>query len=396
MKMTDIYVDTISNNMRSNAKNLKLLNKEVLRDNTAFPGFIESANTFKRCLVEKSEPFSVVSESKITETISYSSKRKTNMHLIAEKNQIGHIASTKKSDYRDYSSLRFRNDFNPSYYRRLCKTGGYGNQFPEKLHYVLEESSRAGLDNIIGWKSHGRAFCVYDVQGFVKLILPKYFKQSKWSSFQRQLNIYGFNRITKGVDMGSYYHELFLRIIPRLSFDIQNTRIKGKHSKKRIEKKTDPDFSTMPNVGNTSTLVTGAKILANNLNAKKQTKANEKNDYISLFEEEVNILTVPAGKDSGKVDATKIERNILPPQTSSRSKAVTNYTEPDIFEGLEMPPIDLASGFFISSDDKVEEVLLNFLPNIKRSFDNRYWNIFYEDRQIISYPNIKASTKIIE
>jgi hypothetical protein len=41
--------------------------------------------------------------------------------------------------------------------------------------------------------------------------MPLYFRQSKITSFQRQLNLYGFIRITQGLDRGGYYHELFLR-----------------------------------------------------------------------------------------------------------------------------------------------------------------------------------------
>ena len=46
---------------------------------------------------------------------------------------------------------------------------------------------------------------------FTTEILPRYFNQSKFTSFQRQLNLYRFSRITTGKDRGGYYHELFLR-----------------------------------------------------------------------------------------------------------------------------------------------------------------------------------------
>ena len=46
---------------------------------------------------------------------------------------------------------------------------------------------------------------------FVAAVMPTYVRQSMFTSFQRQLNLYGFARITKGPDRGGYYHELFLR-----------------------------------------------------------------------------------------------------------------------------------------------------------------------------------------
>mmetsp|Transcript_38476 Transcript_38476/g.83585 ORF Transcript_38476/g.83585 Transcript_38476/m.83585 type:complete len:326 (-) Transcript_38476:530-1507(-) len=76
-------------------------------------------------------------------------------------------------------------------------------QFPTKLHRMLEEVD----PSVAGWRPHGRAFLVKMKSEFINDVLPRYgFKQTKISSFHRQLNLYGFSRIVEGPDAGSYYH----------------------------------------------------------------------------------------------------------------------------------------------------------------------------------------------
>jgi hypothetical protein len=77
-----------------------------------------------------------------------------------------------------------------------------------QLHAVV---SNPDLSNIITWLPHGRAFTVLDPEALVKEILPTYFHQTKFLSFIRQLNLWGFRRLTRGVLGKAYYHELFLR-----------------------------------------------------------------------------------------------------------------------------------------------------------------------------------------
>jgi len=45
----------------------------------------------------------------------------------------------------------------------------------------------------------------------VKNILPRFFKQTKYKSFQRQLNLYGFIRVDDGPNKGAYRHNFFLK-----------------------------------------------------------------------------------------------------------------------------------------------------------------------------------------
>ena len=75
--------------------------------------------------------------------------------------------------------------------------------------------------------------------------MPVYFKQTKFASFQRQLNIYGFIRLTTGKDKGGYYHEFFLRHKLILCENIIRTEIKGTGVKAKPSPDTEPDFYSM-------------------------------------------------------------------------------------------------------------------------------------------------------
>ena len=78
---------------------------------------------------------------------------------------------------------------------------------------MLEDVSKLGQEHIVSWQPHGRAFRVHKPNDFLSFILPRYFKQTQYKSFQRQLYTYGFKRISGKTmrDCGAYYHEDFVR-----------------------------------------------------------------------------------------------------------------------------------------------------------------------------------------
>ena len=45
------------------------------------------------------------------------------------------------------------------------------------------------------------------------IVLPVYFKQSKYTSFTRKLKRWGFTRVTSGTELGAYYHKVRLLIV---------------------------------------------------------------------------------------------------------------------------------------------------------------------------------------
>ncbi len=103
--------------------------------------------------------------------------------------------------------------------------------FPSKLHRMLQDAKREGFEHIVSWIHGGTAFKVHDVSSFMKEIMPIYFDQSKFESFRRQLNLYGFTRVTRGPSRGMYYHQDFVQNDPSLCQNISRPKSVRKRRK---------------------------------------------------------------------------------------------------------------------------------------------------------------------
>jgi hypothetical protein len=114
-----------------------------------------------------------------------------------------------------------------------------------KLMEILDNEDYA---DIIAWLPHDRGFVIFRKKAFELKILPKHFhKQSKYSSFTRKLNRWGFVRVTRGPETGSYYNEFFRRDGHRLCMQMScqsNTKFSGSSTSNVVA----PDFSRIPAV----------------------------------------------------------------------------------------------------------------------------------------------------
>lgn len=101
-------------------------------------------------------------------------------------------------------------------------------QFPWKLHEMLDLVQRQGDDHIVSWLPGGRSFRVHMPELFVERIMKLCFNQTKYKSFQRQLNLWGFERnSTECIEKGAYSHPLFVRGRKDLCQEIARAKVKG-------------------------------------------------------------------------------------------------------------------------------------------------------------------------
>jgi hypothetical protein len=111
--------------------------------------------------------------------------------------------------------------------------GRYGKVelFPGKLYRLLAEAERDGNTHIVSFTPDGRAFKINDPRAFIKEVSPNYFRQSLMSSFVRQLNFYGFDRLSHGPDLGAFAHPYFIRGRPELLDRIERQNVTARSKK---------------------------------------------------------------------------------------------------------------------------------------------------------------------
>lgn len=76
------------------------------------------------------------------------------------------------------------------------------NKFLTKSFHMISDSD----PDIVSWTDVGDSFTIKDIEAFQKHVLPNYFNHSKYSSFVRQLNFYGFQKMSQDTD---------IRIVPK-------------------------------------------------------------------------------------------------------------------------------------------------------------------------------------
>lgn len=109
--------------------------------------------------------------------------------------------------------------------QRLVQKGGL--LFPITLRRLLMQMEEDNTTDIVSWIStEGSLFKIHKTDEFVKHILPLFFQQIKFETFQRQLNLWGFFKKSIQPNKGAYLHgqRLFLRDRPDLVYTLTRRR----------------------------------------------------------------------------------------------------------------------------------------------------------------------------
>ncbi|TYZ65027.1 hypothetical protein PybrP1_002343 [[Pythium] brassicae (nom. inval.)] len=87
---------------------------------------------------------------------------------------------------------------------------------PAFLSKTFEIFSMQEFASICGWNANGDTIIVSQLEAFVALVLPRFFKHRNFPSFVRQLNLYGFHKTVLDSKRLEFQHPYFKRDRPDL------------------------------------------------------------------------------------------------------------------------------------------------------------------------------------
>lgn len=109
----------------------------------------------------------------------------------------------------------------------MAKTGvemrpniNIGPNVPAFLRKLWKIVNDPAIDDLVGWSADGESFIIRNPPEFCYNLLPIYYKHNNMSSFIRQLNMYGFHKISNenGCDKDEirFFHPFFQQNEARL------------------------------------------------------------------------------------------------------------------------------------------------------------------------------------
>jgi len=196
---------------------------------------------------------------------------------------------------------------------KLIKHKKSTNNFPARLHKMLSESKN---EDVIAWMPHGRAWKILNKERLKSEVLPNYYVCKKYESFSRQLNGWGFKRLHQsGTDLGCYYHESFLRDLPKLTCLIR--RLAPNLGKSTPFAEGEPNFYRiseaypLPPPGSSSEDKT-SNTTSKNSNKAKESPATARTRMPSMDLTEALALTLAEPTPAREEALTSAESNLMP------------------------------------------------------------------------------------
>eukprot|EP00934_Nitzschia_sp_Nitz4_P005173 Nitzschia sp. Nitz4//scaffold11_size288233//106264//107757//NITZ4_000762-RA/size288233-snap-gene-0.44-mRNA-1//-1//CDS//3329534038//5163//frame0 len=81
--------------------------------------------------------------------------------------------------------------------------------FPVVVHRMINDAETQNASDMMSWAVGGGSFRVNENHPDLPTFLERYFRHSKYSSFQRQLNTYGWSKMKFGPHAGMFYQQGF-------------------------------------------------------------------------------------------------------------------------------------------------------------------------------------------
>ncbi|KAK6146711.1 hypothetical protein DH2020_020580 [Rehmannia glutinosa] len=122
----------------------------------------------------------------------------------------------------------------------MVKSVENGTSLPPFLVKCYEMVNDESTNELISWSESNDSFIIWDESRFSSELLPKYFKHSNFSSFVRQLNIYGFRKID--TDHWQFANEAFIKGQKHLLKNIS----RRKQPQNPVQKKSPQHKDTEP------------------------------------------------------------------------------------------------------------------------------------------------------
>lgn len=141
------------------------------------------------------------------------------MQLLKDKSHRRHSigdpddTSTREEHYKEARKMKtgISADFSI-----LAQNGLMGRNFLDDIRDILDEAKPYNFEHIVSWMPHGRSFKIHKERDFVQCILPRYTSKTAFSSFSGALQRFGFRRVEKGPETGSFFHPFFIQQLPQL------------------------------------------------------------------------------------------------------------------------------------------------------------------------------------